>query len=90
MSGVHVQAHRGTSQHSALENPSSPHLTDREVEVVSLMAEALTNQQIASKLGISSNTVRRHAANLFAKLGAVSRLDAVRRTTKLHLAAFDD
>jgi len=56
-------------------------LTDRELEVVNLMAEALTNQQIASKLGISSNTVRRHAANLFAKLGAVSRLDAVRRNS---------
>ncbi|MBF4615491.1 helix-turn-helix transcriptional regulator [Curtobacterium sp. VKM Ac-1376] len=49
------------------------------------MAEALTNQQIANRLGISSNTVRRHAANLFAKLDAVSRLDAVRRSAELHL-----
>lgn len=62
-----------------------PHLTSRELEVVKLMAEALTNQQIATRLGISANTVRRHAANLFAKLHAVSRLDAVRRSTELHL-----
>jgi DNA-binding NarL/FixJ family response regulator len=85
VSGVRVQTHAGTSRRSAIETPNCPHLTDRELEVVNLMAEALTNQQIASKLGISSNTVRRHAANLFAKLGAVSRLDAVRRSIELHL-----
>jgi DNA-binding CsgD family transcriptional regulator len=65
--------------------PENPRLTGRELEVVRLMSEALTNQQIASRLGISSNTVRRHAANLFAKLGAVSRLDAVRHSVEQHL-----
>ena len=83
MSSAETQARPGTSRCSATEASGCPSLTERELEVVNLMAEALTNQQIASRLGISSNTVRRNAANLFAKLGAVSRLDAVRRSAEL-------
>lgn len=54
-------------------------ITHREREVIQLIAEAQTNRQIAAKLHISVYTVKRHVANIFAKTGAVSRLDAVNK-----------
>jgi two-component system, NarL family, nitrate/nitrite response regulator NarL len=54
-------------------------LSSREQEVLSLVASALSNRQIAGRLAISEGTVKRHMRNIFAKLGAVSRLDAVNK-----------
>jgi DNA-binding CsgD family transcriptional regulator len=48
-------------------------LTDREVEVVRLVATGQTNRAIASSLGISEKTVARHISNIFAKLNLASR-----------------
>jgi DNA-binding NarL/FixJ family response regulator len=56
-------------------------LSSREQEVLSLVASALSNRQIAGRLAISEGTVKRHMRNIFAKLGAVSRLDAVNKAT---------
>ncbi len=56
---------------------SSPPLTPRETEVLRGVATAMTNQQIARSLGITTGTVKRHLHAAFRKLGAVSRLDAV-------------
>ncbi|MBN1172265.1 MAG: response regulator transcription factor [Micromonosporaceae bacterium] len=56
-----------------------PVLTERELEVLRLVAEAMSNSQIASRLFISPATVKRHITNIYAKLGAVSRVDAVRK-----------
>lgn len=55
-----------------------PALTSREVEVLALVGEALTNRQIAVEMRLSTSTVKRHLANVAQKLGSVSRLDAVR------------
>ena len=44
-------------------------LTAREAEVLGLVAEGLTNRAIAERLVLSENTVIRHVANIFAKLG---------------------
>lgn len=55
-------------------------LTDREIEVLTLVARALTNRQIATELSIVEGTVKRHLSNAFQKLGASSRLDAVRKS----------
>ncbi|WP_214321467.1 response regulator transcription factor [Nonomuraea sediminis] len=52
-------------------------LSRREQEVLARVAEALSNAQIASRMGITEGTVKRHLRNIFAKLGAVSRMDAV-------------
>jgi DNA-binding NarL/FixJ family response regulator len=52
-------------------------LSPREFEVVSLVAEARTNREIARKLYISEATVKRHLANVYNKLGASSRMEAV-------------
>lgn len=54
-------------------------LTPRETEVLELVAEGLPNKAIASRLGISDQTVKFHVASICAKLGASNRTDAVRR-----------
>jgi DNA-binding NarL/FixJ family response regulator len=54
-------------------------LTDREREVLDLTACAMSNAQIAASLGLSEPTVKRHLRNIFSKLGAVSRIDAVNK-----------
>ena len=52
-------------------------LTEREVEVLGLIAEGLTNQEIADKLYISLTTVKTHVGNILAKIGARDRVQAV-------------
>jgi DNA-binding NarL/FixJ family response regulator len=54
-------------------------LSPRETEVVQLLADALSNAQIATRLHISQGTVKRHLTNIYAKLDATSRVDAIRR-----------
>ena len=58
-------------------------LTAREVEVLGLVAEGLTNRAIAERLVLSENTVIRHVANIFRKLGVHSRAAAVARAADL-------
>jgi DNA-binding NarL/FixJ family response regulator len=52
-------------------------LTEREREVLTLLAEGLSNAGIAERLTVSVHTVRNHVANLSAKLGAHSKLEAL-------------
>lgn len=54
-------------------------LSPRELDVLSLTAQALSNAQIAARLYLTEATVKRHLSNIFAKLGAVSRIDAVNK-----------
>jgi DNA-binding NarL/FixJ family response regulator len=54
-------------------------LTPREREVLDLLAQGLTNRQIADRLGISEHTAKFHVAAVSAKLGAASRTEAVTR-----------
>lgn len=53
-------------------------LTARETEVLALIAEGLTNQEIARRLHVSTATVKTHINNLFAKSGLKDRTQAVR------------
>jgi DNA-binding NarL/FixJ family response regulator len=61
--------------------PEAPsvRLSAREAEVLDLVAQALSNGQIAARLQLTEATVKRHLRNIFVKLGAVSRLDAVNK-----------
>jgi DNA-binding NarL/FixJ family response regulator len=52
-------------------------LTNREREILALLADGLANKQIAARLGISKNTVKTHLELLFDKLGVSSRAEAV-------------
>lgn len=56
-------------------------LSARELEVLQLIALAMSNAQIARQLLITEGTVKRHLTNIYAKLGAVSRVDAIRKAT---------
>jgi DNA-binding NarL/FixJ family response regulator len=56
-----------------------PELTDREQEILELVARGLTNPAIASRLYLSEKTVRNHVSNVFAKLHVTDRAAAVAR-----------
>ena len=57
-------------------------LTPREIEVLELVAEGLSNKAVAARLGISDQTVKFHLTSLSGKLGAINRTDAVRRAVR--------
>jgi len=61
------------------DTPGSETLSEREREVLALVGQALSNRQIASRLSLTEATVKRHLRNIFVKLGAVSRIDAVNK-----------
>ena len=55
----------------------APRLTDREMEVLRLVAQGLNNRDIAKELFISENTVKNHIRNILEKLHLHSRMEAV-------------
>jgi two-component system NarL family response regulator len=57
--------------------PTGPRLTDREMEVLRLVAQGLNNRDIAKQLFISENTVKNHIRNILEKLHLHSRMEAV-------------
>lgn len=69
---------RDLMEMSPEEAPRRDKLTDRELEVVKLIAEAHTNKQIAEILGLSEKTVESHRANVLNKLGMRDRVELVR------------
>lgn len=68
---AHAPAHTGTTLF--------PELTERELEVLALIAQGLTNQAIAARLVLSEKTVRNHVSNIFSKLQVADRAEAIIR-----------
>ncbi|WP_344236592.1 response regulator transcription factor [Actinocorallia libanotica] len=62
-----------------------PELTEREKEVLALLARHLTNPQIAARLGLSDKTVRNHVSNVLAKLQVSDRAQAILRAREAGL-----
>src|SRR5690606_31396855 len=60
-------------------------LSERENEVLQLLALGLANKQMALELGISEHTVKFHVSSIYAKLGVTNRTEAVRRGARLGL-----
>lgn len=76
---------------SAPSQPFSPNvrareslrISDREFEVLTLLADGQSNKQIANRLEVSPNTIKTHVANLFAKLEVARRTEAIARAREL-------
>lgn len=62
-----------------------PELTPREQEVLSLIAKGLTNNAIASRLGLSPKTVRNQVSEIYSKLGVSDRAEAIVRAREAGL-----
>jgi DNA-binding NarL/FixJ family response regulator len=62
-----------------VESPACAGLSQREKQVLERVARAMTNSQIARDLGIETATVKRHLNNIYAKLQADSRIDAINK-----------
>lgn len=65
----------------------APDLSDRECEVLQLVAQGISNKAVAASLQISERTVQNHLAHIFEKLQAGSRTEAVMKATRLGLIA---
>lgn len=67
--------------------PDAPHaqepLSERELDVMRLVAEGRTNREIGARLGISERTVHSHLINIFAKLHVGSRVEAVMKCVRM-------
>lgn len=57
--------------------PSGEQLTERELEILQLMAKGAANKEISAQLSISESTVKTHISNIFQKLGVNDRTEAV-------------
>ena len=62
-------------EHSGRPDLSQYHITEREMDVIELVGQGLTNKEIAARLSLSVNTVNNHIANIFSKTGVRSRVD---------------
>ncbi|HJW91156.1 MAG TPA: response regulator transcription factor [Anaerolineales bacterium] len=69
---------RSRLEQEADEEPLIEPLTEREGQVLQLLAQGLANKQMALNLGISEHTVKFHVSAIYAKLGAANRTEAVR------------
>jgi LuxR family maltose regulon positive regulatory protein len=70
---------------AAFPSASAELLSERELEVLELIAEGLTNQEIAARLYLSPFTVKAHTRSVYTKLDAHSRMQAVATARKLGL-----
>lgn len=60
-------------------------ISKRELEILQLINEGLSNQQIAGKLFLSENTVKKHVSNLFLKLDVERRTEAIKKAKEMHI-----
>ena len=60
-------------------------LSRRELEVLELMAQGLSNQEIAGRLFVSLNTIKTHVSNLFSKLDVKRRTQAIEKAKRLSI-----
>jgi DNA-binding NarL/FixJ family response regulator len=62
-------------------------MTGREVQVLELLADGLSNKAIAARLCVSDETVKFHLSSILGKLGVANRTEAVRRAIRMGLVA---
>jgi len=82
---LHVSADAITHMVSTPNYPDT--LTERELEILTLVSKAMSNRQISRRLTIAEGTVKRHLGTIFTKLDARSRLEAVNKAASIGLIA---
>jgi len=80
-----IQPLLGPTTHLDEQEELLEELTDREGEILQLLARGLANKQIAARLGISEHTVKFHVSAIYSKLGVTNRTEAVSRGARLGL-----
>jgi NarL family two-component system response regulator LiaR len=76
----------GELHHPASPPPTGEALTEREVQVLGLVAQGLSNQEIADRLVVSERTVRKHVSNILGKLHLANRTQATLYAIRTGLA----
>lgn len=76
--------------HRGILPPAAPTLSAREATILQRMYNGKTNKEIAEALSISHMTVKNHAKNIFAKLGARNRCEAIAKGLRLQLVRIGD
>ena len=76
-------ARSSSPQHASSEMDLIEPLSEREIEILQLIADGLSNQEIGSQLYLSLNTVKAHTRNIYGKLGVNSRMQAATRARTL-------
>jgi DNA-binding NarL/FixJ family response regulator len=80
-----IQPLLGPMTQFAEQDELAEELTDREGEILQLLALGLANKQIAARLGISEHTVKFHVSAIYSKLGVTNRTEAVSHGARLGL-----
>ena len=73
-----------------MEKSEAPDLTEREIDILQLLAHGLTNAQMADKLTISEETIKTHVSNLLSKFGYSHRLQVVVMALKMGIINLDE
>ncbi|MDC4232694.1 response regulator transcription factor [Actinomyces sp. B33] len=82
-------APQGARNREAGRDPVSPDLTDRELEVLGLIAQGLTNQEMCDQLWVSMPTIKTHVSHLLVKTGARDRVQLVLYALRTGVADLD-
>ena len=79
-----------TGKSREADTPRNIHLTAREEEVLQLVAQGMSNKEVADKLSLSSGTVKIHVSNILGKLNVSSRTEAAVLATQLGLVSIEE
>jgi DNA-binding NarL/FixJ family response regulator len=72
---------------AAAADPGTQPLSEREMEVLGLLAQGLANKQIAAALGITEHTIKFHVSSIYSKMNVTNRAEAVRQGVRQGLIA---
>jgi len=91
-SNVYKQVFKYINQHQvpAVKLEMGERLSSRELEVLKFVAKGVANKEIAARLGISLRTVKGYLADIFLKLGAASRTEAITVSLRKGIISIDD
>lgn len=82
---VYITTANGNSSIASEEELAKLGLSKRELEVLQLIAEGLSNQEIADRLFVSLNTIKTHSGRIFEKLDVKRRTQAIEKAKRLNL-----